>query len=318
MAISAAASVDGRMKMCSSASCRLVRVRRGSTQTMRTPCFFASLRYCMRAGAERAVGRAPAPHQDQLGIDVVGRLAAGGLVVGLGAVGHAHGEHLGLGRHVRPQLGAAAEHVEEALAPTPRPCSIDGCRCARRRGSRRCRSVLADAQHLARRRVSIASSHEMRSNWPEPRGPDAAHRILQPVGMIDALDLTDAAGAGVQRRHAPAFQRALVGRDVDDAVVATCALTTQRPPQLWPQVRGDDGLAVAGGPARVLVDRVVRHGGSLDRFRPGGRPLKADQKNQTRSVSVPSPRSAVHALRQKRANTDSQPKVFPLGSCADC
>ena len=45
MAISAAASVDGLMKMCSSASAWLVRVRRGSTQTMRTPFFFASFRY---------------------------------------------------------------------------------------------------------------------------------------------------------------------------------------------------------------------------------------------------------------------------------
>ena len=46
MAISAAASVEGWMKMCSSASTVLDRVRRGSTQTMRTPCFFASRRYC--------------------------------------------------------------------------------------------------------------------------------------------------------------------------------------------------------------------------------------------------------------------------------
>ena len=45
MAIRAAASVDGFMKMCSSASAWLVRVRRGSTATMRTPFFFASLRY---------------------------------------------------------------------------------------------------------------------------------------------------------------------------------------------------------------------------------------------------------------------------------
>ena len=46
MAISAAASVEGLMKMCSSARAALVRVRRGSTQTMRTPFFLASLRYC--------------------------------------------------------------------------------------------------------------------------------------------------------------------------------------------------------------------------------------------------------------------------------
>ena len=46
MAIRAAASEDGLMKTCSSASSSLVRVRRGSTQTMRTPFLFASRRYC--------------------------------------------------------------------------------------------------------------------------------------------------------------------------------------------------------------------------------------------------------------------------------
>jgi hypothetical protein len=46
MAMSAAASVEGRMKMCSSASSRLERVTRGSTQIIRTPRFLAHLRYC--------------------------------------------------------------------------------------------------------------------------------------------------------------------------------------------------------------------------------------------------------------------------------
>ena len=45
--MSAAASVEGRMKMCSSARSWLLRVRRGSTHTMRTPCFFASFMYCI-------------------------------------------------------------------------------------------------------------------------------------------------------------------------------------------------------------------------------------------------------------------------------
>jgi hypothetical protein len=77
--------------------------------------FLGLLQVLIGAGAEGAVGRAPAPHHDQLGVDVVGGLAAGALVVGLGAEGHAHGKDLGLGRHVGPQLGAAAELVEEAL-----------------------------------------------------------------------------------------------------------------------------------------------------------------------------------------------------------
>ncbi len=46
MAIKAAASVEGRMKMCSSASATLERVRRGSTQMMRVPFCLACFRNC--------------------------------------------------------------------------------------------------------------------------------------------------------------------------------------------------------------------------------------------------------------------------------
>ena len=46
IAISAAVSVAGRMNTCSSASCQLVRVRRGSTQMIFTPRCLASFRYC--------------------------------------------------------------------------------------------------------------------------------------------------------------------------------------------------------------------------------------------------------------------------------
>ena len=45
IAMSAAASVDGRMKTCSSARARLVRVRRGSTHTIRVPRWRAHRRY---------------------------------------------------------------------------------------------------------------------------------------------------------------------------------------------------------------------------------------------------------------------------------
>ena len=56
--MSAAVSVEGRMKTCSSASWRLVRVTRGSTHTMRTPCFLARLRY----------GRVPVPKVPSAGL----------------------------------------------------------------------------------------------------------------------------------------------------------------------------------------------------------------------------------------------------------
>ena len=105
--------------MCSSASCRLViGAPRVDTDDPRA-LLLRRLQIWHRAGAERAVAGAPAPHQDQLGIDVIGRLASRGLVVGIVAVGHAHREHFGLGRHVRPEVGAAAEHVEKSLRRDP-------------------------------------------------------------------------------------------------------------------------------------------------------------------------------------------------------
>ena len=106
------------------------------------------LQVLVGAGAEGAVGRAPAPHQDQLRVDVVGGLAAGALVVGLGAEGHAHGEDLGLGRHVGPQQRAAAELVEEALGDAE---AVQGRGVARARGVEEggVAVLVADAAHLA-------------------------------------------------------------------------------------------------------------------------------------------------------------------------
>jgi len=61
IAMSAAASVEGRMKMCSSASARLVRVTLGSTHTMRRAVLLRQPEIFQRAGAEGAVARAQ-PH----------------------------------------------------------------------------------------------------------------------------------------------------------------------------------------------------------------------------------------------------------------
>ena len=72
-----------------------------------------------RASAEGSVTRAPAPHHDQLRIDIIGWLPPGGLVLGLGAVGHMNRENLRLGRHVGPEIGAAAKHVQEPLRGHP-------------------------------------------------------------------------------------------------------------------------------------------------------------------------------------------------------
>ena len=86
---------------------------------MRTPCLFACLQILHGAGAESAVAGAPAPHDDQLGVDEIGRLAPRRSCSRRCRHRSSHGEDLGLGRHVRPQIGAAAEHVEEALRRGP-------------------------------------------------------------------------------------------------------------------------------------------------------------------------------------------------------
>ena len=216
-----------------------------------------------RAGAERAVGRAPAPHQDQLGIHIVSRLAAGGLVVGLGAEGDAHREHLGFGRHVRPQLGAAAELVEEALGHAEAREHRRVAR-ARRVEERRVAVSCANAHHLAGDMVHRLVPRDALEPARAARA-GAAHRIFQPVGMIDALDLPDAACAGLQGRHVRRPAR-LIGRDVDDAAILDMGVHHAAAAAIVAAGRGDNGLAVTRGPARVLVDRVVGHGPNLRPF----------------------------------------------------
>src|SRR5262249_27100454 len=133
--------------------------------------------------AERAVARAPAPHHDQPRVDVVDRLAPGALVFGLGALGLLYREDLGLGPHGAPELGAAAEHVDESLADA---AAVQARQASRARAVEdRGRPVrVADAKHLARdfveRRVP-ADPLEL----PRAARPGPAQRIHQPVRMVD-------------------------------------------------------------------------------------------------------------------------------------
>src|SRR5205823_14387908 len=125
-----------------------------------------------RARSEGSVGGAPAPHDDQPRVDVVDRLAAGALVVSLRTVGDAHREDFGLRRDVRPQLRAAAEHVEQAL---------DGGAAVEHGEAARARAV-----EDRRRPVSVAHAQHLAS--------DLVERLVPP----DALEL-----AGAPRAHAP-------------------------------------------------------------------------------------------------------------------
>lgn len=221
-----------------------------------------------RAGAEGAVGRAPAPHDDQLRVDVVGGLAAGALVVGLGAEGHAHGEDLGLGRHVGPELGAAAEPVEEALGEARGAVQRRGAAGAAEVDEGGVAVLVADAPHLVgdmAERLVPGDALELPILVPSAARAGAAHRVLQAVRVIDALDLADAAGAGMQRRQVGPPARG-IGRDPDDAVVDHMGVDHAAAAAIVAAGAGDDclpwGLAFTSGGARVLVER-VGHGGTV-------------------------------------------------------
>src|SRR4029450_5380728 len=96
--------------------------------------------------------------------------------------------------------------------------------------------------------------------------PGAAHRVLQALLVIDALDLADAAGAGVQGRQLGLPARR-IGRDLDDAVVDDVGVDRAAAAAIVAAGAGDDSLAFAAGGARVLVDR-VGHGGSVAKAEP--------------------------------------------------
>ena len=66
-----------------------------------------------RPGSERAVARRPAPHDDQLRIDVIGWLAPRRLVADFISKGRPDGKDLGFGGHVRPHLRAATEQIQK-------------------------------------------------------------------------------------------------------------------------------------------------------------------------------------------------------------
>src|SRR5262249_12241190 len=155
--------------------------------------------------------------QDQLGVGVVGRLPSRALVARIAAIGHAHGKDLGLRRHVRPELRAAAEHVEEALR---RGAAVQHRQAARARGIETGGIALLGAPAL---QLTVnATEGFLPSDALERAAPARAfapERILEAVGMVDALDLAYSARAGMQRRQLR-LPSARVGRDLDNAAIA--------------------------------------------------------------------------------------------------
>src|SRR4030095_6192306 len=129
-----------------------------------------------------------------------GGLAAGALVVGLGAEGHAHGEDLGLGRHVGPELGAAAELVEEALGEAGGAVQRRGAAGAAEVDERGVAVLLADPAHLlgdVAQRLVPGDALEIPESLAGAARAGAAHWILQAVLVIEPLALADAAGARI-------------------------------------------------------------------------------------------------------------------------
>src|SRR5262249_51230327 len=136
-----------------------------------------------RPGAEGAIPRAPAPHDDEPGIDVVRRFSAGTLVVGLGAVGHVYREHLGLGRDVGPDLCTTAEAVEQ---PPGRDAGIVQHRETAGSGAVEDSGGpvgVAHAAHLSRDLIERVVPRDALELAGSPR-PRPAQWIAQPVRVI--------------------------------------------------------------------------------------------------------------------------------------
>ena len=208
------------------------------------------------ARAEGAVAGAPAPHDDQLGVDVVRRLPPRTLVFRLGAVGHAHSEYLGFRRHVRPQHRAATEHVKEPLCcrsavqhrQASRPRRIEDCRVA---------ILAAHAEQLAGDLVQRLVPGDALELAAAAR-PLASQRMLEAVGMVHALDLADTARAGVQGRQLR-LPSARVGGYADNAAVDDVRIDGTTTAAVVAAGAGDDGLVRLGHDARCFVDRPSCH-----------------------------------------------------------
>ena len=216
------------------------------------------LQVLQRAGAEGAVARAPAPHDHEPGVDVVGGLAAAALVVGLGAVGHVHREHLGLGRDVRPQLRAAAEHVEQPLGGDARVVQDRQAAGARAVEDGRRPVGVADAAHLARDLVQRLVPRDPLELSAAARA-DPTQGIAQPVGVVHPLALAEAAHARVQRRHLGG-PLARIGADLDDLPVAHVGVDHAAAAAVVAARAGDHRLARRGGRSGGFVDDRSAHG----------------------------------------------------------
>src|SRR5882757_5085187 len=80
--------------------------------------------------------------------------------------------------------------------------------------------------------------------------------------MVDALDLPDAAGAGVERRQLGLPARR-IGGDLDDAVVDHMGVDDTAAAAIVAAGTGDDGFAGTARTPWLLIDGLIRHGPHL-------------------------------------------------------
>ena len=209
------------------------------------------------ACAEAAVAWRPAPEQHELGVGVVYRVSPGGpggsCVL---AIRVAEREHLGFAGDVAPWLGAAAEHVEQTCnrvaVVQQRRGAPAGCVEDRRRAV-----FLADAQHLAGHFVERFVPRNTLELARSSRA-GAAHRILEPVGVVYPLLGREPACAGVQRLHLR-FPSTGLRADLDDLAVTNVCVDHASPATPGGARAGDDPLPGSFRASRTLVDGRCGH-----------------------------------------------------------
>src|SRR5438876_9125312 len=111
----------------------------------------------------------------------------------------------------------------------------------------------------------------------------------QAVRMVDALDLAEAAHAGVERRHLRG-PLPRIGADLDDAAVADVGVDDAPPAAVVAARAGDDRLARPRGHPRRLVhgagDRARSHGVAYDSIT-GAPSVSREARDRHDQVQIP-------------------------------
>ena len=217
-----------------------------------------------------------------------------------GAVGVPDGEDLGLRGEIRPELGTAAQQVEQ---PRDGGAAVEhGGRAGPGGVEDRGRPVgVTDAPELSRHGVERLVPRDARP-LTGAAGPDPAERMGEPVGVVDALRLAEAADARVEGRQLGG-PPPRIRRDPDDPVADDVSVDDAAPAAVVAAGAGDDRFVRPACRTRRLVGRRSRHERSLS---PGRQPIMpvAPQSTTARSAGHAhgSLRLRAHTCRFTEAN----------------